>query len=176
MPTSPIIVEDGTNVTGANSYASGDVVRAYASGGGIDLPTDDTLLLPMISQAMLYLETFESRFKGRYAYSGQSLAWPRMHVDFRGAWLDSATIPQRIIDAECQLVIEVNNGVILLPTTLPQAQGGGYLTSRKVDVLSRTFSEKIGITSAPMIASVNALLAPFLTGQGFVGGLELVRA
>jgi hypothetical protein len=176
MPTSPIIVEDGSNVTGANSYASGDVVRAYAVPAGITLPADDTALLPLITHAMLYLETFERQFKGRCTYNGQELSWPRRHVDFRGAWLDSASIPQRVIDAECQLVMEVSNGVILLPTSLPQAQGGGFLTSRKVDVLTRTFSERIGITTSPVIESVNALLAPLLTNRSMAGGLEVVRA
>jgi hypothetical protein len=172
--SSPIIVEDGTGVTGANSYCTGDYIRSYASGGGITLPSDDNALLPLITGAMLYLELLEPRYKGQPSTFGQPFAWPRTRVFVRNVMLDSAIVPTRIIDAECQLIIEQFNGVVLHPTTLPAAQGGGFVTMEKIDVIQTNYSERIGTTDLPRIRSVQALLAPLMGTRS--GVLELVRA
>jgi hypothetical protein len=171
----PIIVEDGTGIPNANSYCDGDTIRAYALGGGITLPADDDTLLPLVTQAVLYLETFEDRFIGRCSYQGQSLSWPRQWASYRGQLFNSALIPQMLIDAECQLITEISIGIIFLPTILPQAQGGGFITSSKVDVIETHYSEKVGnTTDQPISYAVMSLLRPLLNTAS--NGLIAVRA
>lgn len=72
-----IIVEDGTNVADANSYVSVADLVAYAEERGIELPVDPAEQEVLLIKAMDYLESFETRFPGVRAYTGQMLAWPR---------------------------------------------------------------------------------------------------
>lgn len=169
-----LIVEDGSGVAGANSYCTGAYARQYALNGGIQFPgTADDALIAYATQAVLYLETMEPQFKGRPTYVGQELAWPRTNVYWRGMLLDHLSIPQRVVDAQVQLMIEVASGTVLLPTRSASNQGGGFVTMEKVDVLETHYSETVGVLSAPIIKSVEALLLPFLN-RG-IGLLTLER-
>jgi hypothetical protein len=158
-----IIVEDGSGVAGANSYCTGAYAREYAAAGGFTFPgTADDALIALCTQAILYLEMMEPRFKGRPVFVGQPLAWPRRGVWFRNAELPFSTVPQRVVDAQVQLMIEAANGTVLLPTKLPQQQGGGFITMEKVDVIETHYSEKLGTFSQPTFKAVEALLIPYL--------------
>jgi hypothetical protein len=172
-----LTVEDGTGVAGANSYCPGTYVRQYALNGGLTFPgTGDDALIAYATQAVLYLETLEPRFKGRPVWAGQPLCWPRRHVWFRGAEVPFDVIPARVIDAQCQLMIEAAAGTVLLPTRLPNNQGGGFIISEKVDVLETHYSDKFGTgISTPIFKAVEALLLPYLN-QSFQGGLQVERA
>ncbi len=105
-----IIVEDGTGVAGANSYASLAQVRAYTLARGVILSAVDAELEPMVIKAMDFIESFRNRFVGVRMDRDQALSWPRY-----GAYLDgweylSTTLPPQLIDALGALVIEVNAG------------------------------------------------------------------
>lgn len=100
-----IIVEDGTIVTGANSYVSASTLNTYATNRGKTISgTKEDLLI----QAMDYLES--QSFKGAKRTSDQPLQWPRVDVVVDGYYQDSDEIPQLLKDALCQIAIAIDEG------------------------------------------------------------------
>lgn len=100
-----IIVEDGSGVTGANSYVSESELATYAADRGVTLTGTDTVLL---IQAMDSLE--QESFKGDKVLSDQALQWPRMNVVLDGYYIDSDGIPQLLKDAQMETVIAIDAG------------------------------------------------------------------
>lgn len=105
-----IIVEDGTLVSGANSYVSLASARAYALARGITLSAIDATLKAIMLEAMDYLESFSSRFKGELVDRDQALSWPRTGVDIESWSWSSTEIPRQVINAQNALIIEINSG------------------------------------------------------------------
>lgn len=125
-----IIVEDGTLVSGANSYVSLASARAYALARGITLSAVDSTLKAIILEAMDYLESFSSRFKGDRVSRDQALSWPRTGVDIEGWSWSSTEIPRQVINAQNALIIEINSGedphnptIATLPTIRKKVDG-----------------------------------------------------
>lgn len=165
-----LIPEDGSgNVSGANSYASFEQILAYALARGILLPSSPAdQVEAMAFQAMDYLASLEDRYRGTRTYElDQPLSWPRTDVQIYGFDFPEDAIPENLISAQCQLVIEVHNGVNLFPTQTPSTA----VKREKVDVIETEYfsaSEMGGsLFFQPIISSVNSLLAPLLkTGFG----------
>src|SRR5882724_1128998 len=154
-----LIIEDGSLVAGAESYVSAGDARAYALKRGITLSADDADIEVALVKSMDYLESF-ANYKGQKVETTQALSWPRQWVIIdtmflTGSWFSewdtwgglvagdffpSDQIPPHLISAQCQLAIEVNNGVDLMPTIL----GGPFLTMDKVDVIESRFSDRFG--------------------------------
>ena len=77
-----IIIEDGTNVEGANSFVTVEECRAFAEARGLTLPVDDSDVEILLIKAVDYLNSIENRFQGhRYFYSdGQNLCFPPARI------------------------------------------------------------------------------------------------
>ncbi|PCI28869.1 hypothetical protein COB55_03215 [Candidatus Wolfebacteria bacterium] len=152
-----LIVEDGSNVVNANTYASLVTIRAYATARNISLNADDTVLESEVFKAMDYLEAQRSRYQGSQTYKttlvDQSLQWPRKNVLVDCIAFPDDEIPQELIDAEGELVVQIEAGVNLFPTTV-----GKYIVKEKIDVIETTYSEKISTSSQPNLPSVDRLL------------------
>lgn len=167
-----LIVEDGSNVAGANSYSDLVGIRAYASARGVTLSDDDSVLEPLAFQAMDYIEAKRKDFQGKKTnYVGadgslpipQPLQWPRCGVFIDDEPFSQYAIPVELVNAQCQLCIEFTNGIDAMPTI-----AGPFVTSEQVDVLKTTYSETIG-TGAPTMQKVDALLSVLLRDDsGFV--------
>ncbi|EFP3678736.1 hypothetical protein HPX80_002184 [Salmonella enterica] len=97
----------------ANSYASLDDLKQYASGRGYLLPGNDASCERLLRVAMDYLEGMN--WRGCRTSSGQSLSWPRRGVVCDGVVLSANTVPRRVIDAQCRLAVEAQT-VELQPT------------------------------------------------------------
>ncbi len=74
-----VIVEDGSGVAGANSYASEEQLQAWAGARGYTLTGDLSVLLV---RAFDYIEAREPRFVGYRTYGATS--WPRTCVTLYG--------------------------------------------------------------------------------------------
>lgn len=128
MP-SPIVVEDGTGVEGANSYVTPDDVRNYCVQRGFTLTAadddfaGDVLLLPFVVAATDYLDALS--FIGKQKYL-DGLQWPRVTAcvgyGFGSSYsgiapinpnLDGLTIPTKLKKAAMQLVVEQLRGIAL---------------------------------------------------------------
>lgn len=157
-----IVVEDGTIVAGANSYASEAELTAYATQRGVTLTgTPEALLI----RAMDYLETLE--FIGTKKTSDQPLQWPRTSVYIDGYSFASDAIPQELKNAQMALAVSIDSG------TDPMATLERATKREKADVLEVEYMDNA--SSVAIITSVNRLLRKLLAGGTGGGSYRVVR-
>ncbi len=173
----PLVVEDGSNVAGANSYIDLVFLNAYATARGYELPTDDADKEQLVILATDYLEHFRDKYQGTKANTDQVLQWPRKDVTVDGLEVEEDAIPIELQNAQAQLVIEQNLGIKLYPvpasssstTTTPT----GEITQQTIGPItvkyssgstsSSTSTRSSGSTVTPVIiASVQSFLKPLL--------------
>lgn len=163
-----LIVEDGTIVTNANSYASLAVIRAYNDQRGAELPDDDDTVMQLATVAMDVLAGYGRRWKGNRAYPLlQVLDWPRTDVVLYGQAVLNTFIPPQVISAQCYLV-GVAVTVDLLPVTSERA-----LIVDKLGPLESDYSDRYGSLLSPIMPNLDMLLDPLINAGG--GSLRVVR-
>lgn len=131
-----LIVEDGTGVTGANSYSSVSEIRAYCSGRGIELPEENEAVEIMAVLAFDYIESFRSRYKGRPTYQNQRTSWPRSGVVIDCYSLPDTDIPWQLKEAQAQATGEALE-VDLMPNST------AAIKKEKVDVLEVEYQDSV---------------------------------
>lgn len=99
------IVEDGTIVAGANSYASDAELTTYATDRGITITGTNAVLL---LQAMDYIE--QKNFKGNKGTDAQPLQWPRWGVYVDGYYVSEDTIPDALKEAQMETALGIDAG------------------------------------------------------------------
>jgi hypothetical protein len=124
-----LILEDGSGVAGANTYALLTTVNDYHSALGNDewfLSTNDPTAA--ILRAMAWLES--QSWKGYKIDYDNALAWPRGGVvDSDGYSVPSDEIPSRVINALCEAAI----AEVSTPGSLrPVLKRGGQIASVSV--------------------------------------------
>lgn len=102
-----IIVEDGTIVTGANSYVTEAELTAFATARAITLSSDYTTEQLLIL-AMDYIESLE--YKGVKRLYTQPLQWPRVDVWIDGYYNNADNIPKELKNGLMQTAIAISNG------------------------------------------------------------------
>lgn len=176
-----LVIEDGSGVSGANSYATITEIKNYAANRGVDLSSvDSSQIIGWAIVAMDMLESFRDQFKGVKTavvvsdFTGL-LQWPRSIQLSSAVWSEFTTlvspnvqidgidvgpneIPQLLKDAQCQLVIEQNNGISLRPTSSPNAT----VKLVKVGPITREF---FSADNQPLIPAFDALIKPLLSDQ-----------
>lgn len=111
-----LIIEGGTNVPGANSFATVAECRAYADARGLTLPTEDTEVEALLIKAGDYLNSLENKFQGyRYFYDvGQPLCFPREDIYLYKRYI-GGEIPDELKNAQCQLAFDSDGNDLLAP-------------------------------------------------------------
>lgn len=167
MPIS-LITEDGSGLSNSNCYVGIADARAYALNRGVALSATDDVVASQILLATDYLETFRNRYKGARVSITQALSWPRCGADLYDdvayknlVWFPDNSIPQQLISAQCQCVIEQANGIVLLPTTT-----GQFIKSQKIGPIQTDYSETLGTTQQPEMPAVKALLRNLIVFMG----------
>lgn len=166
-----LIVEDGSNVAGANSYLDLTDIRAYCLNRGVTLPVDATLE-PMVFKAMDYIESKRNQYQGTKTDKTQSLQFPRCLPYYNGGsdypfqadpvasiygiiidgfQIASDEIPQVLKDLLCQCVLAINSGVDF--ANLNQKQK--FSIMEKVGPIQTAYSEKVGTSSTISIRSID---------------------
>lgn len=100
-----IIVEDGTIVTGANSYVSEAELTTYATARGVTLSGDTEELL---IRAMDYIEA--QCFIGLKLTEDQPLQWPRANAVIDGYLVSTDEIPEELKNGEMEAAMSIDNG------------------------------------------------------------------
>lgn len=100
-----IVVEDGTVVSGANSYVTEGELTTFATARGVTLTTDEEQLL---IRAMDYIESLG--YIGTKKERDQSLQWPRLDVYIDGYYWDSDEIPQELKDGLMHTAVAIDQG------------------------------------------------------------------
>lgn len=154
-----LVIENGTGVVGANSYATLATIRTYAANRGVTLSADDTVLEPLVHKAMDFIEGHRGRFQGSKTDTTQALQWPRTGVSIDGEEIDTDAIPDILVSLLCRLCMEQDAGTDLTPT-----RNSAFITEEKVGPLTTKYSEAIGggAGSTPTMPAVDALLEPLL--------------
>jgi hypothetical protein len=139
-----LVVEDGSVVSGANSYVTLTEFKTWADNRGIDYGTD-YVLEQKILRAMDFLE--RQPFIGEKANEEQLLQWPRVEAVIDGYYVDATEVPTEVKKA-------------LYEATVVEIQGYSELNTQD----RRTVMEKIGdITVQYASNSDNRTITPALT-------------
>ena len=89
-----LVIEDGSVVSGANSYVTLAEFKAWADARDITYNADDNALEAQILRAMDYLERLF--FIGNKANENQPLQWPRTEALIDGYYADATEIPKEV--------------------------------------------------------------------------------
>lgn len=148
---SAVVVEDGSIVTGANSYVTVAEMEQFADDRDYIWVGDhvDTFLF----RAMDWIEA--QQYQGSIVSAAQPLMWPRKNVYYRGFKVEQDVIPDLLKKAQMTLAMEINRGFDPL-AVIPQG-----VKREKVDVLEVEYQDG---TSTFAIRSVNTILRPLLMG------------
>ncbi len=131
-----IIVEDGSVVTGANSYVTTTELTNYATARGVSLSAGaETLLI----QAMDYIES--RNFIGIRWTRDQPLQWPRVDVFIDGYYQDVDDIP-----------VQLKNGQMTVAMAIDA--GNGPL----IDLPKNTKREKVGELEVEYMDGANSII------------------
>jgi hypothetical protein len=120
-----LVVEDGSVISGANSYITLADYRAWANSRGIIASDSDTVLERYVLRAMDYFE--QLMFIGNKANENQPLQWPRTEALIDGYYADATEIPVQVKRALYEAV---------------KVEADGYSELNNQD--RRTIREKIG--------------------------------
>lgn len=160
-----ITVEDGSNVTGANSYITLSEFEDYANARNVDLPEDKNVRESLVIKAADYTESFRGEFKGTKVERDQPLQWPRYGVTVEGFTILSTEIPIDLKRAQLQACVEYIT-TDMLPAT------GQNIKREKVDVIEVEYQDGDGSLQAPTFPKVDQHLSALLN---FIGGSGIVR-
>lgn len=168
-----LVIENGSGVTGANSYVTTTAARAYATARAITLPAAGSGTDPLealLTKALDFIEGLRAEFQGVKVDADQALQWPRYGVVVDGYALDSDVIPTVLKSAQCQLACDAYS------TTLMPVGGGREVIKERVEgAVEVNYSPGSGSNPQPQFTAAMALLAPLLT-TGLSGGqLTTVR-
>lgn len=154
-----IVVEDGTVVSGANSYVSESELTQYASDREIVV---NSSLSTLLIKAMDYIESLS--FIGMKHTEDQPLQWPRDEVWVDGYYIERETIPKELKRGQMAvaLAIEAGNG------PLDTVERG--VKREKADVVEIEYMDN---APAEVInRTINAALKKLLVAGG---GFQVVR-
>jgi len=147
-----LVIEDGSIVSGAESYVTVQEFEAYAAKRGIAVAGNSNSLL---LNAMDYLETLS--FIGWKKTEAQALQWPRDEVYIDNYYIESTTIPQELKTAQIVAALTIDAGNDLLSNAVDRK-----VIREKVDSIEVEYSEASG--SKKQFEKVNAMLEKLLAG------------
>lgn len=105
-----LIVEDGTIVSGADSYVTRADAIAYAAGRGVTLADTDATDV-ILRSAAAYLDSFADQFVGVLVERDQPMQWPRTGVVIEGWSWGYTEIPRQVVSAQLAVALEVAAGI-----------------------------------------------------------------
>ncbi len=164
-----LIIEDGSIVAGANSFATVVECRAYCDARALVLPTADADVEVLLINAADYLFTLEEDYQGLRVDSTQVLPFPRETVILYGADI-SGTIPQILKDGQSRLAFDAT-------TTTLQATGAGRVTKEEtVGPVGVEYAEDgVSNPQAQPTAALTILKPLFKASAGTGGNLFAFR-
>ena len=145
------------------SYGTSSGLSTYASDRGIALTLSPSVLLVRAND---YIESLS--YAGSRTDTAQTESFPRTGLVVDGVALDSAVIPQRVIDAEYAQAIAIDQGNGAQNAIAPGVK------KEKLGPLETEYQDGAG--SATIDTKTMSLLAPFLSGGSFGSQFTVRRA
>lgn len=159
-----IVVENGTGVTGANSYASISEFNTYLKTKGTDPVIDNTDKVKALTSGTLYVDKKESLFLGAKVNPFQALSFPRKDIKVDDVELASDSIPYAV-KAACMEAAYI----ALTDNPIAHSDGKKLIRERIEGVIDQQYDVSSSSFKAP---SVDVLLSPVLRKPSF----RVVRA
>lgn len=159
-----LIVENGSNVPGADSYVSEADAVTIAANLGLSFPVEAEAEVPL-RIAALYLEKYRNQYQGTKIYNDQSLQWPREPVYIDNIYQDPTIIPKDLIYAQVVIASASAAGSNLFGTSL------GNIVSKSVGDVSLGYANGGSTTNAAYLGQAQLYLGPLFTDAGS-GALE----
>ncbi len=160
-----VIVENGSLVPNANSFATRDTVAAYCDNRGYAFSISDTAAADraIIRAGDWMKNTRRIMYRGALIGATQAMPWPRQDASFyRGPAIATNVVPQCVIDAQCELAYRTLAGTDLQP----DLDRGGQIKSEKVGPFETEYFP--GAPPEIVIQAVLGILAPVLLDPGTV--------
>jgi len=175
-----LIVEDGTGLAAAESYASASFADSYFAGRLPDaewVDKDAEEKERALRRAADYMvQRYRMRWLGYRAQNAQRLDWPRGDVpkpDTPGgyggypAYYAHNVVPELVMEAQCELAVRHIAGTVLSPDLGPP------VLSKSVGPITITYAD--GARQTTEFRSVDMILSPLLEPTGS-SSMRLVRA
>lgn len=165
-----LTIEDGTNVTGANSYITVAEARAYAALYGVTFSATDADVEVLAHKAIRYIESKRGRFQGCKTYETQALQFPRTNVILDGYAVDSDEIPDELKQAQYELMAEINAGEELDATI---SAGQGNVIKERIEGALEVQYDTGSSSKTPTFTRADALLKPLYKAGGGISVTKL---
>jgi hypothetical protein len=182
-----LIVEDGTGLPNAESYASVAQFRAYNTARGRELALTDGEIEALLRRATDYLQqTYYGRWAGYRNREVQALDWPRSYVprdpsvtyptesqitaELDTYYYPFNELPKQLVDATCELAFKANGADLIKDVDR---------VARRESVGPLSVEYETNRTPITLYPSIDMALARLLlrAGTGLNGGsVRLVRA
>ncbi len=150
-----LIIEDGTNVAGANSFNTDVELVAYAAARSFELPVTESERDVLQIQAMDFITSNEDDMQGHRITSDQELSFPRSGVVVNGFAIASTEIPSTLKKAQNEASIAAYTQSLIVNESVSNVQ------SEKVDVLATSYF-KNGSKTTVKLDRVYNYLSPIL--------------
>lgn len=166
------VVETGSGLSNANSYASVAAADSYVSDRGIagwaSLTT--TVKQQSLVNATDFLEAaYRNAWKGYRASEAQALSWPRYAVVVDGYTVGTNVVPSAVINACIEMALRASTGETLI------ADQGQRVKREKIDVIEVEYQDYSD--PAQRYPMVNRMLSPYLlsTSDGGFAQVSVIR-
>jgi len=170
-----MVVEDGTNVAGANSYVDLTFANNYLqynihTASVWSALTDDVKKACLIRGTQVVDNYFN--YEGLKTYDDSALRWPRYGADdLDGIVIPDNVIPIQLKQAVCELAMETSQGDI---TEDPGSAGLSELT---VDVISLKFDKLDRPTNvSSLVKQLMRTLGDYVGPGSFVRFAKVIRS
>jgi len=167
-----LVVEDGSNVPGADSWVLRSEFIAYAAALGVTVPDTDASDVPL-RKACKFIGQHEGRLLGGRVTRDQSTAYPRVNLTINGWGWQSDEIPVTVKECQMEYALDIRDGFDPWnPAANPSLIKKRERVEGAVDV-EYAVSDATG-QSAIRASRADALLASLLEDTGFMS-IELIR-
>lgn len=152
-----LVVEDGTGLTDAQTFATAAQLKTFAAARGQSVPSSQSELEVLLMKAADAMRGLP--YKGDRVSKTQALDWPRSGVCIDGFDYASTEIPAELVNAQCALAIE-SQSTDLLPTR--GANLSGAVLQETVGPVSVTYADTGEIRNTPLVQRARVFLAKVL--------------
>jgi len=152
-----LVIEDGTGITGADSYASVATLEAFAASRKITIPAAEADKEALLLKAADFLEM--KAYVGDVLVETQGLQFPRALTDAEGVET-STGLPAKVVRAQLLLAIEAISGPLFAA-----ARTGKYKRT-KIDQIYVEYNKAYEIAGPLYFPTVDDLLSEWLRGGG----------
>ena len=157
-----LIVEDGSIVTGADSFVSLTDARTLADKFGWTLPVDDGDAESALRNGAAYIGLQEPSLCGTRVSALQSLPFPRQGISLYGFPFANDAIPPQVIQAQIAAAVEYGKGSDVRGST-----DGRITTMERVEGAVTVQYANNGVTGSTItITAALDALKPLICGGG----------